>query len=146
MKKCLGLFLAVMLMLALCSCNTTMTYTYNVETGDTVAVELVTNDGYAIDSDLPFSISVNEKKVAEGSFLTPDGYDMYMALADKDGIALIEDGTADGNAYRLMYEEVTDMYAYIIKVGRSDTGVMLKCKGSQQQAEEVFSRMKFTLD
>ena len=69
---------------ALIGCTTSKSFTYNVSTGDMIKVELDTSDGYDIASDLPFTISKDDKTLSQGDFITLDGYKQYMEAVDSD--------------------------------------------------------------
>lgn len=129
-----------------------VSYTYNVETGDTVKVSLNKTNGYSMTSDLPFSISKDDKEIAQGTFITNDGYVYYQELIDElektDEIEIIKDGKKDGNTYTFykVESEAGMEYDYLVKIGDSNTGVLMGSVTSEEEAAGCFEALTFTLE
>ena len=56
------------ILLVLTGCTTYKAYTFEVKTGNDIKVQLKTNDGYDITSDVPFSIKKDDKTLSSGIF------------------------------------------------------------------------------
>lgn len=156
MKKILrSAALAIFSIILLCGCTVTRTkessLTFSVTTGDQIKVTLNRIDGYKMDSKSPFTVSKDDKDIITGSFVTKEGYDQYYDLVkglDKvDGSAteIIKEGTKDNNPY-IMYKVTSDdktEYDFIIMIADSQTGVLLGCLESEEDAESCFEALKF---
>lgn len=149
MKKIYKLFIAsfvILLSLVLTGCTKTVSYTYKVETGDTIKVELKTDDKYKLSSKVPFTISKDDKTLSTGTFLTNDGYKTYEnAIDTENGIEVFEE--KDNKDISYTFFSVNDkQYIYLIKVKDSNTGIFLENKNSKEEAKEVFDMLTFTLE
>lgn len=130
-----------------------MSYTYNVETGDTVKMTLNKMNGYSTTSELPFTVTKEEKDIMHGTFITMEGYDYYQDLIDElektDEIEIIvKDGEKDGNTYTSykVESEAGTEYDYLLKIGDSSTGVLMGSLDSKEEASSCFEAIKFTLE
>lgn len=146
MKKILSsLVLVCALVLTLTGCTTTKSYTFDVETGDSIKVELNASDGYDISADLPFTISKDDKTLSQGTFVTIDGYNQYLDAVNNDtNSKILDSGTKDGITYTF-YSYNNSEYNYIIKVDGSNTGILLGNPNSQVEAETVFNLLEFSI-
>ena len=131
---------------ALIGCTTSKSFTYNVSTGDAIKVELDTSDGYDLTSDLPFTISKNDKILSQGSFITLDGYKQYLDAVDGDDKAEIIESDSRGGITYTFYSYNDSEFNYIIKVDGSKTGILLGNPNSRAEAKECFERLTFSLD
>jgi len=146
MKHLKTLLLLVVAAFLITGCTTSKAYTFNVETGDSIKVELDTSDGHDIDSKVPFTVTKDDKTISQGSFITIDGYNGYIASAKSDlDVTIIDEGTKDGVDYILYkYEGNEPDYNYIIKVNNSKTGLMLGNTVSKESAKECFDHLTLT--
>lgn len=149
--KFAALILAILTVLCGCTVSKTKesSLTFDVNTGDRVKVTLNRIDGYKMDSKVPFTVSKDGKDILNGSFVTKDGYDQYYELV-KGGdpnAEVIKESTKDGNAY-VMYKvnsnNITE-YDFIVMIADSQTGVLLGCLESEEEAEACFEALKFEL-
>lgn len=134
---------AACIMLAGCDFKTTRSYTYEVDTGDKVKVTLDTSDGYKLSKDVPFEISKDGEVQTTGSFLKENGFDLYKAAVGlEEDAEIIDSGEKDGHEY--IFVNVGDSeFNYVIKLGNSETGVLLGNKVSEDSAKECFERLVF---
>ena len=147
MKKIFKTILLMGVMLVtLAGCTTSKSFTYNVSTGDAIKVELDTSDGYDLTSDLPFTISKDDKILSQGSFITLDGYKQYLAAVDGDDKAEIIESDSRGGITYTFYSYNDSEFNYIIKVDGSKTGILLGNPNSKAEAKECFERLTFSLD
>lgn len=149
MKKIHKLFIAsfvILLSLVLTGCTKTVSFTYKVETGDTIKVELKTDDKYKLSSKVPFTISKDDKTLSTGTFLTNDGYKTYENAIDTgNGIEVFEE--KDNKNISYTFFSVNDkQFVYLIKVKDSNTGIFLENKNSKEEAKEIFDMLTFTLE
>lgn len=149
MKKIHKLFIAsfvILLSLVLTGCTKTVSFTYKVETGDTIKVELKTDDKYKLSSKVPFTISKDDKTLSTGTFLTNDGYKTYENAIDTgNGIEVFEE--KDNKDISYTFFSVNDkQFVYLIKVKDSNTGIFLENKNSKEEAKEIFDMLTFTLE
>lgn len=141
---------AVIIMFSACNMQTMTTVSYDVETGDKVALQLMT--GYIQDGKNPFSVSKDGKTLITGSFLTAEQYDEYVSLIENGGtedetIERIEQGVKDNNIFCYYSSENggSSEYDFILKISDSNTAVLLRGTGSQADVRECFSAMSFIL-
>lgn len=148
MKRTLSLVLIVLTLVVLvgCTVNTYMSYTYKVETGDNVKVKLTTNDGYTITPEVPFSVNHNGETIAQGTFILGEYCEKYRTAAEtQEGAKMMEEGTIGKNQYfAWSFENKEWSYCIILPGGR--TGVILSSNVSHAAAQEVFNRLKFTIE
>ena len=146
MKKILGTLVLVGIVLAtVTGCTTTKSYTYGVETGDSIKIELNTSDGYDITSNLPFTISKEDKILSQGTFITLDAYNQYLAAVNGDLNSKILDSGSKGGITYTFYSYNNSEFNYIIKIDGSKTGILLGNQNSQIEAQECFNRLTFSL-
>lgn len=145
-KKVLSLFALVgTLLLTVTGCTTTKSYTYEVTTGDSVKVKLNTSDGYDITSNLPFTISKDDKTLSQGTFITIDEYNQYLDAVSRDTKAKILDSNSKDGITYTFYSYDNSEFNYIIKIDNSKTGILLGNPNSQTEAEECFNKLTFYL-
>ena len=79
MRKIAGLLIGLTACVALLSGCTknTLSYTYNVETGDAVKVTIDRMEGYDMDSNNPFTVTLNDEDILTCQFLSEEGYEYY---------------------------------------------------------------------
>lgn len=141
----LSILLATML-LTLSGCDTKTSYTYDVETGDKIKIELKTNGGYSMTSDLPIEISKDDEVISQGTFGKKEAYDLYYKIVKEDSKAtLIEEKNKDNIEY-IFYEYNDSEYNYIIKIKDSKTCFILANNKSKESAQEVFKNLKFEVE
>lgn len=145
MKKILNsLVIATLLVLTMTGCTVKKSFTYSVETGDKIKVELKTNDGYNLDSTLPFTITKDGETLSQGTFTTIDMYNQYVSSIDSNSLAtLLDQGSKNGVEY-IFYEYNDSEFNYIIKINNSNTAVILGNPISKESAEECFNRLTFS--
>ena len=135
------------ILLVLTGCTTYKAYTFEVKTGDDIKVQLKTNDGYDITSDVPFSIKKDDKKLSDGIFITIDSYDNYVSTAKNDSNANIIETSSNDNIEYVFYSynnNDDNEWNYIIKVKNSKTGLIIGNPNSEKEAKEVFDRLTIT--
>ena len=135
------------ILLVLTGCTTYKAYTFEVKTGDDIKVQLKTNDGYDITSDVPFSIKKDDKTLSNGIFITIDSYDTYVSTAKSDSRANIIETSSKGDIEYVFYsynDTNDNEWNYIIKVKDSKTGLILGNNNSKESAKEVFDRLTIT--
>lgn len=149
MKKQYRCFCAVLLcILCLTGCgnvHTSITYTFSVSTGDSVDIKFDTTGDYQITSDLPFEISQDGTLLTSGSFISADGYQMYVDVVNADDDAeIIENSSTDTLEY-IMWNYNDTEFNYAILIKDSQTGILLGNQTSEESAREVFHRMEISL-
>lgn len=155
MLKTAAAFLAatmIFMLTSACVMQTTSSVTYDVETGDKVTLTLVTSAGYQQDAQIPFSITKDEKKVMQGTFITIEQYNEYISLVENGGseeetVEMIEQGIKDDNTfcfYTVKKEEGTE-YDFAMKIGDSNTAVLMGSTLSEEEARDCFDLMTFKL-
>lgn len=149
MKKQYRCFCAVLLcILCLTGCgnvHTSITYTFSVSTGDSVDIKFDTTGDYQITSDLPFEISQDGTLLTSGSFISADGYQMYVDVVNADDDAeIIENSSTDTLEY-IMWNYNDTEFNYAILIKDSQTGVLLGNQTSEESAREVFNRLEISL-
>ena len=149
MKRVLSLLLVALTLFALVGCsavNTYMSWTYNVETGDNVKIKLTTNDGYTISSELPFSVSQNGAVISQGTFIKGEFCEQYRTAANtQEGAKMLEEGEIDGHKY-FVWSFDNKEWNYCIELAGGKTGILLGNETSQASAQEVFNRLKITIE
>lgn len=142
MKKNLTMIcISLISLLIITGCSSFKAYTFTVETGDKIKVKLDTSDGYDITSDLPFTITQDEETLSQGTFITLDGYNQYIAVVNSDSNAeIIDSGNKDGITYTF-YSYNDSEFNYIIKIDDSNTGILLGNPISEESAKECFERL-----
>ena len=121
-------------------------YTFEVETGDTVRIELDTTGGYDMSSDVPFEITENGDGLSEGTFIEADAYEQYVDAVNSDASATVLDsGSKDSNEY-IFWSYNDSEFDFAILIGGSDTGVLLGNVISEESARECFERLTISVD
>ena len=144
------IILVVAIVLLLGKCTTSVSYTYKVETGDKIKVSLKTGNGYKLTKESPFEIKKDGKVLSQGMFITLDGYEQYTAAVKLDPNAKVietkEKGEIEYTFYS--YSDPTtgkeSEWNYIIKVKKSDTGLLIGNPISKKSAKECFDRLTIT--
>ena len=145
MKKSFKFIILIILsILILTGCTTWKAFTYNVQTGDKIKVELDTSDGHNITSDLPFTVTKDDKTLCQGSFITNSGYDYYLNAVNNDSLARVIDSNDKNGVTYTFYSYNNTEFNYIIKVNGSNTGILLGNKTSLLDAQECFNLLTFT--
>ena len=147
MKKLIRLLSVIFILtLILTGCTTSKSFIYKVQTGDSVEVKLDTSNGYKLSSDLPFTISKDNTKLSQGTFITMDGYNQYIELVNNDtNSKIIDSGNKNGITYTF-YAYNNSEFNYVIKINNSNTGILLGNPNSQKEAEEIFEKLTFSLE
>lgn len=147
MKKLIRLLSVIFILtLILTGCTTSKSFIYKVQTGDSVEVKLDTSNGYNLSSDLPFTISKDNTKLSQGTFITMDGYNQYIELVNNDSNSkIIDSGNKNGITYTF-YTYNNSEFNYVIKINNSNTGILLGNPNSQKEAEEIFEKLTFSLE
>lgn len=147
MKKLIRLLSVIFILtLILTGCTTSKSFIYKVQTGDSVEVKLDTSNGYNLSSDLPFTISKDNTKLSQGTFITMDGYNQYIELVNNDtNSKIIDSGNKNGITYTF-YTYNNSEFNYVIKINNSNTGILLGNPNSQKEAEEIFEKLTFSLE
>lgn len=147
MKKLIRVLSVIFILtLILTGCTTYKSFIYKVQTGDSVEVKLDTSNGYNLSSDLPFTISKDNTKLSQGTFITMDGYNQYIELVNNDtNSKIIDSGNKNGITYTF-YTYNNSEFNYVIKINNSNTGILLGNPNSQKEAKEIFERLTFSLE
>lgn len=147
MKKLIRVLSVIFILtLILTGCTTSKSFIYKVQTGDSVEVKLDTSNGYNLSSDLPFTISKDNTKLSQGTFITMDGYNQYIELVNNDtNSKIIDSGNKNGITYTF-YTYNNSEFNYVIKINNSNTGILLGNPNSQKEAEEIFEKLTFSLE
>lgn len=142
MKKILySVVIGLFVLLTITGCTTSKSFTWNVSTGDKIKVMIDTSDGYNITSELPFTITKDDKTLSQGTFVTIDGYNQYMTAVKEDSnVKIIDSGTKNGITYTF-YSFNNSEFNYLIKIDDSNTGMLLGNPNSKDEAVEVFNRL-----
>jgi len=149
MKKQYRCFCAALLcIICLTGCgnvHTSITYTFSVSTGDSVDIKFDTTDDYQITSDLPFEISQDGTLLTSGSFISADGYQMYVDVVNADDDAEIIESSSNDTLEYIMWNYNDTEFNYAILIKDSQTGILLGNQTSEESAREVFHRMEISL-
>ena len=146
-SKLLLIPLIILLSMVLTGCTKTIAYTYAVETGDNIRIELYKDNdtSYKLSSDVPFTISKDDKTLSTGSFLTSDGYDSYKYNVEVEShIEIFKKDETDDLIYTF-FSVKNEKFIYLIKVKNSNTGIILENDHSKKEAKEVFDMIGISL-
>ncbi len=149
MKRALSIVLVVLTLFALVGCsaaNTYMSWTYKVETGDNVKIKLNTTDGYKISAELPFSISKDGTVISQGTFIKGEYCEDYRQAAQtQEGSKMLEEGNIGDHKY-FAWSFNDEEWNYCIELAGGKTGILIGNETSQASAQEVFNRLKITIE
>lgn len=142
MKKVIASLFALSLMLTGCKSNTQMAMMFNVETGDSINVQLdTTENAYKLKADgSHFIVEENDDKVVEGIFLTTDMYSQYEKAIEQTGKILESDGY-------ILYEfdgQAGTERNILLMVPDSETGVIMASLKDEAKVRDVYGKLKFT--
>lgn len=142
MKKIISAFVLMGAMLTGCSSNSSMAYTFNVETGDSIKVELNTSDSdYKLKADgSRFIVNEEDTDIITGIFLTADMYDEYETAISSTGTILESDGY-------ILYEyagEAGTERNILLMVPDSETGVIMGSLADEETVRDIYSRLSLT--
>lgn len=147
---CLSI-LAVLMAVLICACSfhTYMSFTFNVETGDSVKVQLDTSNDLSLSQeDGCFYVSKYGEEIMLGMFITEDTYNQYISLENSDKINVFDKGTEDNKDY-LFYEcegESGTEYDFLVWLKNSNTGVLMGSTTGESAAKEVFDALSFSIE
>lgn len=146
MKKFMFLITAVVIMVTAvaCSVSSSKTVIFSIDNGDVIELKLDTSSGYDISTEVPFSVTSNKEEVASGAFADSSAYEEYSKAIDKEKSATkLEEGEKDGNKYLFwtVDGESHTEYNYIVKVGTSNTVVIIGSTETEEVARETFNRI-----
>ena len=127
--------------LSVTGCSTSKSYTFSVETGDNIEIKLDTSNGYDISSDIPFAVSKDDKKLSQGTFITLDGYDSYIAAVTNDSNAKVIDSATKNGLEYTFYSYNNSEYNYIIKIKDSNTALLIGNITSEESAKDCFDKL-----
>ena len=145
-KKLVYMFTILSVTILFVGCGnakTSKSYTFDVETGDSVKVELDTTDKYNITSEIPFEISQDGDVKSQGTFMLGESYNQYKELVssdEDDKVKLLDSGNKDGNEY-VFWSYDDSEYNYAILIEGSSTGLILGNQVSEESAKESFNRL-----
>lgn len=141
----LAALIAIMVLASGCRFYTSKSITFSVETGDKIQISLDTTGGYDLTFDVPFIISYDGTQITQGTFIYASAYEQYAEAVNYDEKAeLLDSGTKDGNSY-VFWKYDNSEYTYAILVNGSETGIILLSTASQEEAEDCFERLTFSL-
>lgn len=144
MKKIIkSLFICFITLLVVTGCTKTMSYTYEVATGDKIKVTLNVNEGHKFKTDLPFTITKDDKELSQGTFIYGKYFDEYVNAAKTDSNAtIISSGETDNFEYAF-YSYNNKEYNYVIRVKNSNTAILLGNTNSKEEAIKCFELLNF---
>ncbi len=149
------IFSCILLCVVLCIClngctiHSSKAYTFNVDTGDTIKINMNTSEQYDLSSSLPIQFSQNGSTISQGTFAQEESYDYYKSIVDSDdSVELLDEGSKNGVTY--FFYKVSGYsgmeYDYVMKINNSKTSFIIGNTISQESAEEVFSRLTFSVE
>ena len=144
MKKIRLILCTLVILLVITGCSMSKAAIYKVSTGDTIKIEVETTNGYKLSSTLPFEIKKDDVLQTSGEFITIDGYNEYLQLANSDTSTILDRGNTNGMEYTF-YSYNSQEFNYIIKV-TDKTGILLKNTVSKESAEECFNRFNVSIE
>lgn len=149
MKRMLSIVALLLILVTFAGCSdahTYMSWTFDVETGDDVKIRLETTDGYTISSDVPFVIKHNDEELSHRTFIKGDFCEQYREAAKtQEGSKVLTEGEIDGHKY-IFWSFNDEEWNYCIELEGGKTGILLGNAVSRETAEEVFSRLKITIE
>lgn len=142
MKKIIASFVLMSAVLTGCASNSSMAYTFNVETGDSIKVELDTSGSdYKLKADgSRFIINEEDTDVITGIFLTADMYDQYESAISETGTILESDGYI---LYEYAGESGTERNI-LLMVPDSETGIIMGSLADEETVRDIYGRLSFT--
>jgi hypothetical protein len=145
----LALFM-ICIMATLAGCKSNVAFTYTVNTGDTVTIECDVSDGLGFTPALPFTVSEGKKQLAQGNFISLEGYNEYISILGNAGDAatIYQEETVKDNLTYIFYTTKGESgieHNYIIKINDSKTALVLGSVGSKEAAEKAFNALKFSI-
>lgn len=143
MKRIFKAILLCMTLVLITGCTKTISYTYEVATGDKIKVSLNVNEGYKLNSDLPFTVTKDGNELSQGTFIYGNYYDEYVNVAKNDpDSTIISSGEKDNFEY-VFYTYNNEEYNYVIKVKDSNTAILLGNANSKAEAIKCFELLDF---
>ena len=137
--------LALAVSLTACSTYLEKSGTYDVETGDRVKITVDAKAGYDITLEAPFVISKDDETILNGTFLYSEYLEEYKSAYEAEPTAsLVDEGEKDGKEY--FCYAVGDEYDYFVKVGDSNTAVILASTASEEEASAAFNSTVISLE
>lgn len=142
MKKIIASVVLMGAVLTGCSSNSSMAYTFNVETGDSIKVELDTSDSdYKLKADgSRFIVNEEDTDVITGIFLTADMYDQYESAISETGTILESDGYI---LYEYAGESGTERNI-LLMVPDSETGIIMGSLADEETVRDIYGRLSLT--
>lgn len=115
------------------------TYTFSVTTGDKIKVSLDTTGGYDLFGTGEFVVTKDGEDILNGMFTTAEILsDYFVAVAEDEDATIIAEG--DG----WVFYNYKDMeYNRLVIVG--NTGIIVGCAVSQEEAEKCWSKITIEL-
>ena len=141
-KKFVFIFIVIALLFVFASCSTYFSITYDVETGDSIKVQLDTTSGYELENTgSTFEIHKNGELVTKGIFLTEDMMAPYLELSeDTDEVTVF-----DKDASSVFYHSGNE-WNYVFRIDDSNTGIALVNLNSKESAEECKKLLTITAE
>lgn len=151
MKKIKYLLLVMLIALTVTGCKVAKSkaYIYKVSTGDKIKVEIKTNGGYDLTSEVPIDFKKDGEVISSASFATAESYDSYYNEVKKNKDAKIIEDKETKNLKYFYYKyknkdiEETE-YNYIIKIKNSDTCFIIGSIKGDKEAKDIFKRLTIT--
>lgn len=113
--------------------------------GDRVKITVDAKAGYDITLEAPFVISKDDETILNGTFLYSEYLEEYKSAYEAEPTAsLVDEGEKDGNEY--FCYAVGDEYDYFVKVGDSNTAVILASTASEEEASAAFNSTVISLE
>lgn len=140
-KPFLLCFTTILLLAALTACTTSFALTFEVETGDSIKVELDTTGGYALKANgATFEVYDGDTLISKGIFLTEEMLAPYLELTEgsQDDITVLE------KSENSIFYHTGNEWNYVFLVDNSSTGVALVNLTSQESAQECYSLLTIT--
>lgn len=146
LKKLIALVVVLVLGVAIAACSfeSSKSYTFEVDTGDSVKVELDTSDGDDLESaENGFNIKDEEGNlIAYGIFVDELLFNQY-AQAAYDYGENYRESKLDGNL--CVYWEPGEEWDFMVWIEDSNTGIAVVCD-SPETARHLMDRLTFTID
>ena len=144
-NKLLVISFILIFSLILTGCTKEVAFTYAVDTGDDIKIKISTNDDYKLSSNVPFTISKDDKTLSTGTFLTAEGYDLYKYNISVESHIKIFEEKEKGEITYTFFSVKDEQFIYLIKVNNSNTGIYLENNNSKEEAKQVFDMLTITL-
>lgn len=142
MKKVIAVSVLSCTLFTGCKLSSSVSLTFNVETGDSINVELDTQkNDYELKADgSRFIVKEEDNDILQGIFLTTDMYDQYETAIMETGNILESD---DYIFYEYEGESGTERNI-LLMVPDSETGIIIGSLESEDKVRDAYSKLSFS--